>query len=92
MNAPLNYIKLEDLKSTTAIRNTNPESDTTLRKRAMNYILRKICSRPKAVYHLGLMKLKSCSIPKDILQKLDQENGGYECSRNNNNFESVGSL
>jgi hypothetical protein len=75
MNASLNYIKLEDLKSTTAIRNTNPESDTTLRKRALNYILGKICSRPKAVYHLGLMKLKSCSIPKDILEKLDQENG-----------------
>jgi len=92
MNASLNYIKLEDLKSTTAIRNTNPESDTTLRKRAMNYILRKICSRPRAVYHLVLMKMKNCSIPKDILEKLDQEKRGMTVVEIVNNFESVGSL
>jgi hypothetical protein len=84
--------KKEDLKSTPAIRNANSESDTTLRKRAMNYILRKICSRPRAVYHLVLMNLKSCSIPKDILKKLDQEKRGMIVVEIINNFESVGSL
>jgi hypothetical protein len=42
----------------------------------MNYILGKICWRPRAVYHLVLMKLKSDSIPKDILKNLDQEKRG----------------
>jgi hypothetical protein len=58
----------------------------------MNYILRKICSRPKVVYHLVLMKMKSCSIPKDILEKLDQEKWGMIVVEIINNFESVGSL
>jgi hypothetical protein len=42
----------------------------------MNYILEKICWRPRAVYQLVLMKLKSGSIPKDILEKLDLEKRG----------------
>jgi len=58
----------------------------------MNYILRKICSRPRAVYHLVLMKMKSCSILKDILKKLDQEKRGMTVVEIVNNFESVGSL
>jgi hypothetical protein len=47
MNVSLNYIfeilYKKDVKSTTATRNTNPESQTTLKERVMNYILRKIC-------------------------------------------------
>jgi hypothetical protein len=34
------------------------------------------------VYHLVLMKLKSVSIPNDILKNLDQGTG-YDCSINN---------
>jgi hypothetical protein len=37
------------------------------------------------------MKLKSGSIPKDILKKLDQEKGGIIVVEIMNNFESVGS-
>jgi hypothetical protein len=58
----------------------------------MNYILRKIYWRPKAVYHLVLMNLKSCSIPKEILEKLEQEKQGMIVVEIINNFESVGSL
>jgi hypothetical protein len=58
----------------------------------MNYILRKICSRPRALCHLVLVKLKSCSIPKDILKKLDQEKRGMTVVEIVNNFESVGSF
>jgi hypothetical protein len=58
----------------------------------MNYILRKICSIPKVVHHLVLMKWKSCSIPKDILEKLDQEKWAMIRVEIINNFESVGSL
>jgi hypothetical protein len=38
------------------------------------------------------MKLKSCSIPKDILKKLDQEKRGMTVVKIKNNFESIGSL
>jgi hypothetical protein len=58
----------------------------------MNYILRKICSIPKVVHNLVLMKLKSCSIPKDILEKLDQEKWAMIIVEIINNFESVGPL
>jgi hypothetical protein len=44
------------------------------------------------VYHLVLMKLTSGSIPKDILEKLDQEKRGMIVVEIINNFESVGSL
>jgi len=38
------------------------------------------------------MKMKSCSILKDILKKLDQEKRGMTVVEIVNNFESVGSL
>jgi hypothetical protein len=38
------------------------------------------------------MKWKSCSIPKDILEKLDQEKWAMIRVEIINNFESVGSL
>jgi hypothetical protein len=38
------------------------------------------------------MNLKSCSIPKEILEKLEQEKQGMIVVEIINNFESVGSL
>jgi hypothetical protein len=38
------------------------------------------------------MKMKSCSIPKDILEKLDQEKWAMIVVEIINNFEPVGSL
>jgi hypothetical protein len=57
----------------------------------MNYIVGKICSRPRAVHHLDLIKLKSGSIPKDILKKLDKEKRDMIVVEIINHFESIGS-
>jgi hypothetical protein len=66
-------------------------NQTELRKRAMNYILRKICSRPRADVPFSFNEIEKLLNTKRY-KKLDQEKRSMTVVEIVNNFESVGSF